>query len=411
MKWKNKKVGLSLLVSVILLSSILGYQYGLSSVPASGPYYLDVPFGTASYYVGKFDNGSTYAVRGSDWKCEFVDSDASTVIQSAIDATPNRGRIYIEGKYIFLTSTLNITDKHCLTIIFEELSASTDITFIKVSGGYANRIIGQYMVRNPARTFTQPMINLTNTSKNIVDIMHIYPNNGGLYAQIVGDGGGYCYSNDVRVQYALGGDGILIKAETGTTVAHNLFHGAYIGIEDNQIGVKFEEAGTGICVHNQAFKTLIASDDENVTSFWNNGNNILIDCHSSHDDSTGAVDIENSGDLQVIGGSLGSSSWITNSGLIKWNHVYFEVQDAYTENSETATDKANGGTIAHGLAGTPTTVTLTSLNATYDGVGVIVAWDEANTDATNISLDIYWTNGTAISDGVIDVSWYAEYEP
>lgn len=82
-----------------------------------------------------------------------------------------------------------------------------------------------------------------------------------------------------------------------------------------------------------------------------------------------------------------------------------------TENSGTTTDKANGGTIAHGLVGTPTTVTLTSLNATYDSVGVIVAWDKPNSSSTNISLDIYWTNGTAIADSVIDVSWYAEYVP
>jgi len=82
-----------------------------------------------------------------------------------------------------------------------------------------------------------------------------------------------------------------------------------------------------------------------------------------------------------------------------------------TENSGTATNLANGGTIAHGLAGKPDVVTLTCLNATYDGEFVFVYWDEPNTDSTNISIDIYWANGTAISDSVIDISWDVVYEP
>lgn len=80
-------------------------------------------------------------------------------------------------------------------------------------------------------------------------------------------------------------------------------------------------------------------------------------------------------------------------------------------NQGVARDKANGGVIAHGLVSQPTFVSLTSLNATYDGELVLVYWDEINTDSTNISFDIYWVNGTAIGDGVIDVSWKAKYDP
>jgi hypothetical protein len=35
----------------------------------------------------------------------------------------------------------------------------------------------------------------------------------------------------------------------------------------------------------------------------------------------------------------------------------------------------------------------------------------SNADSTNISVDIYWVNGTAITDGAIDISWYTEYKP
>lgn len=82
-----------------------------------------------------------------------------------------------------------------------------------------------------------------------------------------------------------------------------------------------------------------------------------------------------------------------------------------TENSGVATDLANGGTIPHGLAGTPDVVVLTSLNATYKGEAVAVYWDQLNTDSTNISVDIYWTNGTEITATVIDVAWEAYYVP
>jgi len=82
-----------------------------------------------------------------------------------------------------------------------------------------------------------------------------------------------------------------------------------------------------------------------------------------------------------------------------------------TENSGTATGLADGSFIAHGLSGTPTTVTLTCLNSTYDGVPVIVSWNKVSTNSTHIAINIYWANGTAITDPVIAVSWNAKYQP
>jgi len=82
-----------------------------------------------------------------------------------------------------------------------------------------------------------------------------------------------------------------------------------------------------------------------------------------------------------------------------------------TENSGIASGLADGSYIAHGLVGTPTTVTLTCLNSTYDGVPVIVSWNKASTNSTHIAINIYWANGTAITDPVIAVSWHAKYQP
>jgi len=80
-----------------------------------------------------------------------------------------------------------------------------------------------------------------------------------------------------------------------------------------------------------------------------------------------------------------------------------------TENSGTATI-ANGDYFAHGLAGKPTTVTLTCMNATYDGVPVVVNCNYANTNSTHVCVSMYWTNGTAITTDLL-VSYYVEYKP
>ena len=42
---------------------------------------------------------------------------------------------------------------------------------------------------------------------------------------------------------------------------------------------------------------------------------------------------------------------------------------------------------------------------------VAVFWNKALTNSTHIAVNIYWANGTAITDPVIAVSWRAEYNP
>jgi len=101
-----------------------------------------------------------------------------------------------------------------------------------------------------------------------------------------------------------------------------------------------------------------------------------------------------------------SKIYVGGSGVVvKYNLGFI------TEDSGTASGLADGGWIPHDLTGTPTVVTLTCLNSTYDGVPVIVSWDRANTNSTHIAVDIYWSNGTAITDNVIAISWTAEYQP
>lgn len=154
--------------------------------------------------------------------------------------------------------------------------------------------------------------------------------------------------------------------------------------------------------------------------------NIIIDSDGSH--GANGITVSNTGDSAVIEGNkvqyinnlLSIASGATNcrvqnnefiggsvsindaSTLIRWNEGYV------TENSGKTT-VANGENVAHGLAGSlvPTWGSVTSLNATYDSEPVIVALDFGGFDATNIQVNVYFANGTACTNDVIDIYWEA----
>lgn len=102
--------------------------------------------------------------------------------------------------------------------------------------------------------------------------------------------------------------------------------------------------------------------------------------------------------------------WFTDEATDEGSNTYKRNFGYVTENSETQIC-ANNENVTHGLAGTPTYIDVTPMNDTYDSVPVIATVDWTYVDATNIQVGLYWVNGTAISDDVILVSWYAEYEP
>ena len=72
---------------------------------------------------------------------------------------------------------------------------------------------------------------------------------------------------------------------------------------------------------------------------------------------------------------------------------------------------ANNEWVPHGLAGTPTVVTVTTRTATYGtpAVPVIVGWIGQN--STHFQVSAYWANGTAITADAINISYYVEYNP
>ncbi len=100
---------------------------------------------------------------------------------------------------------------------------------------------------------------------------------------------------------------------------------------------------------------------------------------------------------------------LIGDGVTKY--IIRENEGYVTENSGTTFNLKDGSFIPHGLIGTPTNVILTCLNATYGGVPVIVSWNKALTNRTHIAVNIFWANGTAITDPVIAIAWRAEYNP
>jgi len=102
------------------------------------------------------------------------------------------------------------------------------------------------------------------------------------------------------------------------------------------------------------------------------------------------------------------TAWIYNPGGYTVRTENINVKGTPSENSGIAVNLYNGAYIPHGLFDTPTLVVLTPLNATYDGVPVIVSWNKELTNSTHIVVNVYWANGTAITDPVIAVSWYAK---
>lgn len=102
LRWKTK---LKQSIITVLVTSILcfaSYQYALSTVPLLGPYYLDVPFSDASYYVAKFDSGLTYMIDCDTWRNTWSSTDSDAVINAALGnltgATPKQ-TVHVSGSF------------------------------------------------------------------------------------------------------------------------------------------------------------------------------------------------------------------------------------------------------------------------------------------------------------------------
>jgi hypothetical protein len=89
-KWKF----IALLLGIALLCSTILFITN-ATTPSTGKYYLSVPTSTWSYMISQFDNGTYYAVNGSNWHIDFQSTNASQIINWACGNLTS-GRTWLE---------------------------------------------------------------------------------------------------------------------------------------------------------------------------------------------------------------------------------------------------------------------------------------------------------------------------
>ena len=412
---------------------------------------------TASYII--FKVGDTYyAKNGTTGEIEFSGTDASQVIQSAINALPSEhgGTVFLKaGKYI-ITHTIYLNKTHVQLrgegtyATWLELADNADCSLLQIGhptahlmfngvfdlslhGNKANNTKGSGILVYGYRVSDMHIERVICMSCPF-DGIHLEPLNGPV------DGSGarfwniwiknclfeycnigvdidanaykgpiwqvwldnvYVYNNDLHGIVIQGGDDDYVKW-ININNPHVRANGGY-GIRirparyvsiinphvfDNQYGISI----SGPSAFTTRYISIVGGFSKNFKT-TNQEYGIIFD-GNVEDCTIIGVDVSNN---TVKGISNPPSSCIIE-----------DCKGYVTENSGTATI-ANGEWIPHGLAGTPTVVTVTTLTPTYDGVPVVVG--VASKNATHIQISAYWTNGTAITDDAIDISWDAKYKP
>ena len=429
--------------------------------------YVQQPFNEASYVIGIY-NSTPYYVWNSTTEEYRLSTNANDVIQSAINALTNGGTIFIKAGTYRLTNTLYLKDNIALkgegqatvlklddninkTMIYLDSNAKyCMIQDLKLDGNAAHNSEGHgiYFYHTewlPGRA-TVKNVHVWNTAKHGIYILHY----AGVILESVrcfynGESGIKVCSNDNFISNTYIGwsdkSCLVIKGSHNNVVNIHTWGGGYSnpssGLGQSGI-VLYGHRNTIVGSQSESncrIGILIQGGSRNVISgclVWNNGKqgfpsgrgigiagdakyniisqNYIYDYRDTKYQELAVNEIGTSDYNQIVNNDFS----LNPSPTIQWvgEHTVVAHNTGFvTENSGTANNLANGGTITHGLARTPTAVTLACLNATYDGELVLVYWDEASTDSTNISVDIYWVNGTAITTGIIDVSWSAKYKP
>lgn len=108
MKVLNKVYLATLLVGLLIGGSLLGFMVGKASITTTN-YYLDTPLPIADYYIGKYSNGSYFAINGSNWDNYVVGTNFTDIIYDCIVALPTLGGYISIGSGTF-TGQIYIPD-------------------------------------------------------------------------------------------------------------------------------------------------------------------------------------------------------------------------------------------------------------------------------------------------------------
>jgi hypothetical protein len=459
---KQLKQALVLGVVVLVVFSI-GYFVGLT---AAQTWTTAIEPGslveTASYVIWT-DGTYVYAKNGQTGAIDFKGTDASTVIQAAIDALTDGGRIFIKvGTYDF-QSTLK--PKSFVAIIGEDMhktilrpaSASVtplisyeqykdtsstqecnvleslsidmrgytnavaiDIYNLKVSRfenlrltdytigfrlqGYDStgysfwNLFRNILSQNPSSLDTRKLFYIANNRAIDCWIDTVYGDAKGGYG-FETDGAGVWYINNFWLTRAK----TLIYLKATSSIGSIFINRPVIDTVTDH-GIVFENTATGNIFQAEITEPHFISPPANKDLFYFQGYSgktfsgiKIIDAYTS---STTHRYIANFDGV----GTFGNSNRIIRSNCPRGTSGYYNnipvsciKEDRYyiTENSGTFSSVSNGTYITHGLAGTPTTVTITLSVRGYAWLGT--------TNSTH--FQIYASVAT------ISGSWYAEYKP
>lgn len=427
---------------------------------------MTYPEQAASYVI--FKDGSTIkAKNGTTGQIDYSGTDAVIIIQSVNDVLPNGGVIFFkEGVYIF---SVSFNQSEGIFIQGEGLSysgsegtifklgdgADCDIININYTGTGLFGIYDIYFAGNQGNVASGSAIHVVDSRRGFIkrcafnqvkdyaiwlegggypiwieecvfkNIIVNADNHGAIRIQSADNRVRQCsitstkvgiydtgennqyYDNDI---YTCGGHGMYFYSSSGNTIIGNRVH------DNNDAGVAVYNSNNNILDGNQIY-----NNDDGVSGYgdgirlWGTSNNNIISdnrCYDVQGTKTQPYGINLQSDTQdnivisnnVNGNLNGGISNLGTDNKIEQNGGFI------TENRGTQIC-ADNENIAHGLVGVPTMIQVTPMNDTYDGVPVITTVDWSGVGSTNIRIGLYWVNGTAISDDIILVSWYAKYIP
>jgi len=443
--WKKSRIGKTLIITLAVLAFLTALPSGLeiSRVQAATPTYTIDPAGLLhhdwSYLIYK-SGSDYYAINGDTCVVDYGGSldaggvdgtDAATVIQSAIYASPNGGKIVLKGKFS-LTATLILETSIWLAGIgvggtgYEEATILENLQTdgshcISASGKVHLKISDMLIVGNEN---SGDGIRVEN-SEIIVDNVFVSSHGGyGFYGIDCFNGRGLFFSQF----YGNGKAGVYMNNCNGFAVEHvicksNTEEGLVtIGCEALKIDDGLFEANgkDQILIWQVVHGTSImgAYVEYNSDTYYGiNLKGVSASYKSRGIHIGGGTLVHNSGansairleyvdhckieacSLSVPAGvphiSIGAG--VTNLIIDPTVEQYGDGTKQYTENSGTATFSGTSVEIAHGLAGTPDQV-FASFNSTgYSGY----TW---TANSTHITI-------TVANTGDYTVYWRAYYEP
>ena len=390
-----------IVISTILLTSSVFYV--LAATPTSTFWISSGVYpGAPSYTIWK--EGSNYFAKDANGEIEFSGTNATEVIEDAIDNAPDWGYVKALGT-ITIENTIEIENRRGFTFEFETINVDADVDGISVHSPYdytSNRVIGGYIYT--ASGYTQAVISVRATH-TVVSVDHIYVVGTGRGVEIIADDvDSAAYFNKIYINRIVGaGVGVYLGSGSGDTLAYNEIQVGMINDPAaNFIGVRFLRSGTGILAMNTVYKTLVEMGGTGANiGFQNNARNALLECSTVdctaddysivNDAATGSLFTR----LAVLGGSY-NHNYISNTGnaTITWTNVVF-LNHYLSEDRDNFTNIANGTWVTHDLGITPSLHYVTLNNQGYAWVG---AWN-----ATHIR--IYMSITTASG------SWHLYYDP